>query len=529
MRIATPRVLLIDAPGNRQAPANRRKGEIVIAGRKASVSLSMIVRNEAHQLADCLEPVAALFDEIVIVDTGSHDETRQVAARFTPEVFEFNWSDDFSAARNESLRYCTGDWIFWLDADDRLAGGNVAKLRALLESLDDRPRGFLMDTICRSHDPCEGDFLVTHLRLYRRHPQIRWRGRVHEQLDPYPLALGYELNRSDIQIDHVGYLDATARQRKLQRNVRLLRMDYAVDPGDGSTLAHLGLAYARLGNHSEAKKCLLTLLAAQPGAADHLRPVYATLAEMALREGKPQEAIQVVGRGLACFPQDEHLLYVQAKALYELGKYDAAKSILAGIIASGQSPRYHAGAPSEIKRKLAPRNLGEVLRMQRALPAAEATLLGVVNDFPEDTLSWHALGRVYIDTNNHQKFHEIVERLRLCPRGDIFASLLLAAWHLLHNELEPAELVIEHLICTAPEMPLARLLRAEWLAASGAPPESRIAAYRDFLRLQPGNAYAAGILQRLQSAQRAASSGRADECCTSVVLGAAAPPEIASR
>src|SRR3954447_18097990 len=99
------------------------------------VSLCMIVRNEAHQLADCLSPIAHLFDEIVIVDTGSEDETPAVARRFTSNVHRFEWCDDFAAARNESLRHACGDWIFWLDADDRLSPDNVHRLTNILNHL----------------------------------------------------------------------------------------------------------------------------------------------------------------------------------------------------------------------------------------------------------------------------------------------------------------------------------------------------------------------------------------------------------
>src|SRR5436309_6510407 len=93
------------------------------------VSLCMIVRNEEKNLRDALTPVAPVVDEMVVVDTGSTDGTRQVAAGLGARVFEFAWCDDFAAARNESLRCATGDWAFWLDADDRLDADNLQKLR----------------------------------------------------------------------------------------------------------------------------------------------------------------------------------------------------------------------------------------------------------------------------------------------------------------------------------------------------------------------------------------------------------------
>ena len=241
---------------------------------KPTVSLLMIVRNEEQQLAACLAPAAALFDEIVIVDTGSRDQTKRVAAQFTPHVFDFPWCDDFSAARNESLRRSHGDWLFWLDADDRLTPENATRLAALLQRLGDAPQAFLMNTVCASRYECEGVSLITHPRLFRRHPKLHWQGRVHEQLRPEVAQLGFDVQWSDVQIHHVGYQDPSLQQRKLQRDVRLLRMDYAVDPDDVSTLVHLGLAYFHLGRYDQARQFLGRLLQGSRTPAEHLRQVY---------------------------------------------------------------------------------------------------------------------------------------------------------------------------------------------------------------------------------------------------------------
>ena len=145
---------------------------------KPRVTLCMIVRNEAHQLADCLSPVAHLFDQIVIVDTGSRDATVEVARRFTPDVHHFEWCDDFAAARNESLRHATGDWIFWLDADDRLSPENIARLQATLAVLPDHPAEIMMDTVCVSQLVGESQRMISHPRLFSRHPNVQWQGRV---------------------------------------------------------------------------------------------------------------------------------------------------------------------------------------------------------------------------------------------------------------------------------------------------------------------------------------------------------------
>src|SRR3954468_23378471 len=107
------------------------------------VSLCMIVRNEEKNLRPCLEPVASLFGEIVVVDTGSTDGTRTVATDLGVRLFDFGWRDDFAAARNQSLAHATGDWVFWLDADDRIDADNLRRLRDLFATLGESRHAYM--------------------------------------------------------------------------------------------------------------------------------------------------------------------------------------------------------------------------------------------------------------------------------------------------------------------------------------------------------------------------------------------------
>src|SRR5207244_2007812 len=85
------------------------------ASDRVRVSLCMIVKNEERHLGGCLPSVHDLVDEIIVVDTGSTDRTKEIAAWFGAKVVDFVWQDSFAAARNESLRHATGDWVLWLD------------------------------------------------------------------------------------------------------------------------------------------------------------------------------------------------------------------------------------------------------------------------------------------------------------------------------------------------------------------------------------------------------------------------------
>src|SRR5438552_1743970 len=168
----------------------------------------MIVKNEEANLPACLESVRGLFDEIIIVDTGSTDRTKEIAAAFGAKVFEFTWVDSFAAARNECLRHATGNWIFWMDADDRLDEANRQKLLALFANLDKKTTAFVMRCVCPPAADTGIATEVQHVRLFRNHSQIRWEHRVHEQILPAVRRVGREVRFTDVAIAHTGYLDA---------------------------------------------------------------------------------------------------------------------------------------------------------------------------------------------------------------------------------------------------------------------------------------------------------------------------------
>src|SRR5262249_13012896 len=138
---------------------------------------------------------------------------------------------------------------------------NIDRLRCCLAQLGDEPQAYFMNTACWFQYACEGSNLITHPRLFRRDARIRWCGRVHEQIWPSLKYLGYEILWSDIEIDHTGYQDPVAEQHKLNRNLRLLRMDYATNPDGASTLLHLGLAYFHSLRFDPARFFLQRLLA----------------------------------------------------------------------------------------------------------------------------------------------------------------------------------------------------------------------------------------------------------------------------
>jgi tetratricopeptide (TPR) repeat protein len=175
-------------------------------------SLCMILRNEAHNLPRSLGPVRGLFDEIVVVDTGSTDSTVELAESYGARVQEIDWPGDFAAARNVSLAAATGDWIMWLDGDNSLTPQGVETLRVGLNEA--------RDSIfwCTEVVVPQGERLIQK-RVFPKRPDVFFQGRVHEQLI-HPTS--FKSVMTAVEIFHWGYADKASAREKGIRNLRLL-------------------------------------------------------------------------------------------------------------------------------------------------------------------------------------------------------------------------------------------------------------------------------------------------------------------
>lgn len=142
-----------------------------------TLSVCLIVKNESAVLARCLDCAAKFADEIVVVDTGSSDDTRSIARKFTAHVFDFVWRDDFSAARNYAFSRAHGDYLMWLDADDVIEACEIEKIKSLKQRLA------LADTFMFLYH--SGGLSYCRERILRNCPQACWQGRVHEVIPPF--------------------------------------------------------------------------------------------------------------------------------------------------------------------------------------------------------------------------------------------------------------------------------------------------------------------------------------------------------
>lgn len=219
-----------------------------------TLSLCMIVKDEEAQLSRCLSSVQGFVDERVIVDTGSTDKTCEIAQQFQAQVYEFDWCDDFAAARNYALQQVKTDWVLVLDADEVLVPEIQAELLEALQSPHLLLLTFLREEVGAAQAP-----ISAISRLFRNHPGLYFKRPYHELIDDSVQGILIkephwhigELNR--VAIQHVGYQSARIQQQDKQiRAQRMLEKGIQQYPQDAYLYAKLGGLYVDLGDGEKA-------------------------------------------------------------------------------------------------------------------------------------------------------------------------------------------------------------------------------------------------------------------------------------
>ena len=311
---------------------------------------------------------------------------------------------------------------------------------------------FLMNTICRAWVCQTGGRRIGLLRLLLSLGLASACRPVHEQR-LHPGLTGLSARAGATRTDDLGHGHLAAR-RKQQRNIRLLQMDYVVDPDDTETLTELGIAYTRLGKGAEARRYFDRLFQTAPSEWMHSRRVLALLAEFATLEGNFQQVVDISERGLVLYPGDEYLAFLQAEALYQLGEYDHARILLLRIINGVPRPeQLCVGVLDEIQRRLAPLGLSEIFRLQGAFDQGEALLRSVVRSVPAIPLAGISSAGFALRWQA-AKLRDISSRGAIHMRACAVHAASGSRMANVHGTLQMAEQLIEESLGEEPELPL---------------------------------------------------------------------------
>lgn len=287
-----------------------------------TLGLALIVKDEEKDLPVLLDSVKGVFDEIVVIDTGSTDRTKKIAADHKARVFDFRWIDDFAAARNFSFSKITSEWTCWFDADDVLKPADRQKLLDLKPRLGDADAYLLPYNYAQDEFGNSTCMLFRH-RILRTSGKVQWRLPIHEHL---AIPFGWRQERTDIVVTHRRTPEAA--NRDLGRNLRILEKAVKAAPQEQRLRFYFARELEQAGRRAEAIREFETYLASPPDFVDNKVVALTTLAQTYLFEKQEAKSIDTCFRGMGFDPRWAefyitmgHVHYERALEAHRTGQY----------------------------------------------------------------------------------------------------------------------------------------------------------------------------------------------------------------
>ena len=361
------------------------------------ISLCMIAKNEAHWIGECISSVLPIVSEVILVDTGSTDDTVKIVEQFGGKVFYRAWDEDFAAPRNLSIEKASGDWILILDADERIAPCDLEALRALT---GDRSvcweflqRHYSNDPRLSDFTPCKGEypefevgvagyFESNCVRLFPNGDGLNYQGRVHELVEHSIRSLGrHTVKRTAVRIQHYGHTKVHQEKRNKSSQYLNLGLDKIKD--DPSYWQ----AYFELGVEANINRCYPESVAAFKKAIQFMPsylPAYVNLGYVFCEMREFADAEVILKRALEIDPKSDEAYCNLAVVYMRTKKLPQSEECLRRAIAI--NPLY-ANAYS---------NLGKTLAMQQRLSEAAQVYHRLVEVLPSSPQARAELGALYL-------------------------------------------------------------------------------------------------------------------------------------
>lgn len=304
----------------------------------------MIARNEQHFLPACLNAIKKFADEIVLLNKGSDDRTPDIARVFGARVFNYQWQEDFAAARNAGLEKAEGDWVLILDADEVIAEQDLERLKTILAEHEEGRTAFLMETRNYTHQANAlkwhandgryrqfeagiGWFPSKKIRLFPNNPAIRFKFPVHELVDPSVQSAGFDIQECHIPIHHYGHLNETRNRKKAEAYFRMGygKLDQLGE--DVGAIRELAVQAGQLGLWAESLTLWERLIKLRP----NFRDAWINMSGAYWKLGQYQDALGHAEKALEIDGQAKEARYNVAVSLLMLGKTESAMTVLSDL------------------------------------------------------------------------------------------------------------------------------------------------------------------------------------------------------
>ncbi len=425
-----------------------------------AISACIIAKNEEEVIAGCLESLRGLAEEIILVDTGSTDDTKKIAERYGAIIHGFEWTDDFSAARNYSLSKATKEWILVIDADETISEQDHQKIRDAIKGAEHErgisgymlvQRTYLNDSSSPAWQSASGDtyteskkysgWVPTKLvRLFRNNPEIRYEMPVHESVMDSIIRSEGKIKALEIPIHHYGKVRGEGyTKKKGELYYKLGEAKAAESEGIEAVKAQfeLGVQANRLEKYEKAIECFEKVIRLKP----RFSRAYVNLGVAYLKTGQTKKAIETLGKGIEKCPTSD--IFNNLGIAYE-EKGDIAKAYANYMRASQLNPNniethenlariyYKVKNFEELIRRLeiiirldpkrtsAYLNLGGILLMTGKNTEAISVLERCISADKDCAEGYLNLGLAYLETKSFEKAIESFKKARsIDPRLDL--------------------------------------------------------------------------------------------------------------
>ncbi len=217
------------------------------------LSQTMIVKNEEKNIERALCWGKGIVTEQIVVDTGSTDDTVKLAEKLGAKVYHFKWINDFSAAKNYAIEKCSGDWIAFLDADEYFMEDAI-KIPEVIRKAEEEGASVIAAQLLDLNDAGKIIGSMTQARLFKNHEDIKYKGRIHENLaSDHPVKI-YDATK-ELSIFHTGYSESNQKEKNKSETYKMmLEKEIEERPEDADTYGHLGDIYAGEQNYEKAEE-----------------------------------------------------------------------------------------------------------------------------------------------------------------------------------------------------------------------------------------------------------------------------------
>ncbi len=365
-----------------------------------TISVCIIAKDEEERIGTAIKCAKPFADEIIVVDTGSSDRTPEVARELGAKVYYFKWCDDFSAARNESLKHATCDWILWLDADDFIDDENIQKIIELKDKLPAKRNTayyFLIESKMEEGGD-ENTWYWFQLRLFPKYPDVKFEGRIHEQIITSLKRRNIQDMYTTIKVIHLGYIDKSKLPQKLERNLRLL----LEEEKEATTIPfwakrYIAFSLLQLGKIEEAERKINEALELVPKEAKMwLFDLMMTKANIMRQKGDWDGVLQCLNDVEKIRPDEGTINLMKSEVFFVKGMYEKAyeelqiankKGFLMGIIPI---------SPDVVKKRYLMGKARLLFRLGRFEEAKEAFL--ELKKLSENMFVWEPSLDDFVDT-----------------------------------------------------------------------------------------------------------------------------------